>query len=240
MAAATRGHVSHSRLALWCPMLPDLTDIFSRYEAIRREADALFSHVTGKYPAETACHKGCSDCCHALFDLSLVEAMYINRAFNDAFPHSRERSRILELASETDRKLTKAKRELYNAQKNGESAGEIMRRAAVLRMPCPLLSEDSQCALYEHRPITCRLYGIPLAIGEDSHVCGQSGFGCGQRYPTVQLGKVQGRLEELSREIARAVGSRFDLDEVYVPLSMALLTRYDDAYLGIGKAGAED
>lgn len=221
-------------------MLPDLSEVFAGYEAVSREADALFSHVTGKYPAETACRKGCSDCCHALFDLSLVEAMYINNAFNEAFPHSKERSHILERASEIDRKLTKAKRELYNARKNGESSDEIMRRAASLRMPCPLLSEDSQCLLYDFRPITCRLYGIPLVIGGKSHVCGLSGFGRGERYPSVQLGKMQARLEELSREIAEKTGSRFELDEVYVPLSMALLTKYDDAYLGIGNARADD
>lgn len=222
------------------PMLPDLSEIFADYEAVRRDADALFGHVTAKYPAETACHKGCSDCCHALFDLSLVEAMYINGVFNEKFPHSRERSRILERASDIDRQLTKAKRELYLAEKNGESPEEIMRRAATLRMPCPLLDEDSQCVLYEHRPITCRLYGIPLAIGADSHVCGLSGFGRGTSYPTVQLGKLQGRLDVLSKRIAETVGSRFELDEVYVPLSMALLTRYDDAYLGIGEPRADD
>ena len=35
--------------------------------------------------------------------------------------------------------------------------------------------------------------------------------------------------------------SRFnELHTVYVPLSMALLTRYDEAYLGIGPARKED
>ena len=44
----------------------------------------------------------------------------------------------------------------------------------------------------------------------------------------------------MSRDIAAAVGSRFrELHTVYVPLSMALLTRYDDAYLGVGEAPKE-
>lgn len=221
-------------------MLPDLNPIFERYEAIRNEADAIFSHVAAKYPAEATCHKGCSDCCHALFDLSLVEAMYINRAFASAFPHGRSRSDILTRASDIDRKLTRTKRELYQAEKNGESPETIMQLAASLRMPCPLLNEDNHCLLYEHRPITCRLYGVPLAIGTASHVCGLSSFDQGTSYPTVQVGKLQSRLDDLSREIAETVGSRFELHEVYVPLSMALLTEYNDAYLGIGKAGADD
>ncbi len=57
----------------------------------------------------------------------------------------------------------------------------------------------------------------------------------------MHLDKIQARLEELSRDVAATVKSRFtELHEVYVPLSMALLTRYDEAYLGIGPARPED
>lgn len=41
-------------------------------------------------------------------------------------------------------------------------------------------------------------------------------------------------------EIRDRVQSRFkELHEVFVPVSMALLTNYDDAYLGIGPAPKE-
>ena len=62
----------------------------------------------------------------------------------------------------------------------------------------------------------------------------------GRSYPTVRLERFQARLDALSREIAETVESRFELGEVSVPLSMALLTRYDEDYLGIGPARAED
>ena len=55
------------------------------------------------------------------------------------------------------------------------------------------------------------------------------------------MDRIQDRLQDLSREIGEAVRSRFnELHTVYVPLSMALLTRYDEAYLGIGPARKED
>lgn len=221
-------------------MLPDLGAIFARYETLRAEADALFSHVSSRYADCVSCHPGCSDCCHALFDLSLVEAMYLNAAFQKAFPHGLERSKILERASVSDRKLARTKRALYEAEKKGESAEKIMERASALRMACPLLDENNRCQLYEHRPITCRLYGVPLAIGANSHVCGTSGFEKGANYPTVKLGLLQARLEDLSREIAAATRSPFDLHDIYVPLSMALLTRYDEKYFGLdGKRGQD-
>ena len=221
-------------------MIPDLSDIFEQYEQLRRQTDALFDKVARGCPNEVKCHESCSDCCHALFDLSLVEAMSINQAFQKAFKYGPERSAILEKASAVDRNLTKVKREMYREEKNGQSVNDIMLKASELRAPCPLLTEDNRCVLYEQRPVTCRLYGIPLEIGGQSHVCGSSGFTKGVAYPAVKLAKIQEKLEDLSRQIAERVGSRFDLSDIYVPLSMALLTKYDDAWLGIGEAKPED
>ena len=116
----------------------------------------------------------------------------------------------------------------------------IMEEAAKARIRCPLLDSNDQCVLYDYRPITCRLYGIPTAIGGKGHVCGQSNFAAGASYPTVHLDKIQERLDRLSVEIRDRVQSRFkELHEVFVPVSMALLTNYDDAYLGIGPAPKE-
>lgn len=221
-------------------MIPDLDDIFQRYEGLRAEADGVFRHLSAAYPDCVACRPGCDDCCHALFDVSLVEAMYINRAFLQKFEFGRARSEILQKASEIDRALARIKKDMFRAEKNGESAVAIMERAARVRMPCPLLNGDRECLLYDDRPITCRLYGVPTSIGGKAHVCGFSGFARGKSYPTVKLEKFQGRLEGLSAEIAGRVGSRFDLADVYVPLSMALLTRYDERYLGIGDAKTDD
>ena len=222
-------------------MIPDLSPIFSRYENLRAEADVLFARVRETQSGCVTCKEGCSDCCHAVFDLSLVEAMSLNRAFEAAFAHGPERSAILTRASETDRRLTRLKRELFRAEKDGESPEALMARAAQIRLRCPLLDGEDRCLLYEARPITCRLYGVPTAIGGHGHVCGFSAFEKGKAYPTVHLDKIQARLEELSREVARTVESRFsELHEVYVPLSMALITRYDEAYLGLGKAKPEE
>lgn len=221
-------------------MIPDLSAVFSKYESLRAEADALFSRVREAQPACVACKEGCSDCCHALFDLSLAEAMYLNRAFNRAFGHGPERSAILSRAAEIDRRLTRLKRDLFRAEKDGESPQAILARAAQVKLPCPLLDDDQRCLLYESRPVTCRIYGVPTAIGGQGHVCGFSNFEKGRPYPTVHLDKMQARLEDLSRELALTVGSRFtELHEVYVPLSMALLTNYDETYLGIGPAKPE-
>ena len=177
-------------------MIPDLSPIFSRYENLRAEADVLFARVRETQSGCVTCKEGCSDCCHAVFDLSLVEAMSLNRAFEAAFAHGPERSAILTRASETDRRLTRLKRELFRAEKDGESPEALMARAAQIRLRCPLLDGEDRCLLYEARPITCRLYGVPTAIGGHGHVCGFSAFEKGKAYPTVHLDKIQARLED--------------------------------------------
>lgn len=225
-------------------MEADFSSIFARYKALRATCDQLFVNVDKSCQGLVTCHKGCSDCCYALFDLSLVEAMYINQAFEAAFPAGPKRSAVVTRASEIDRKLTRLKRDLYRAEKDGASTEDIMAKAAQMRIACPLLDtsgECDSCLLYDDRPITCRLYGVPTDFAGQGHVCGFSGFARGSSYPSVHLDKIHASLEAMSREIGELVQSRFtELDQVYVPMSMALLTKYDAKYLGIGPAPKED
>ena len=62
-------------------IMPELTPVFTAYEALVAEADAVFARVGEMHPDCVTCKPGCSDCCHAMFDLSLVEAMYLNARF---------------------------------------------------------------------------------------------------------------------------------------------------------------
>ncbi|MDO5536594.1 MAG: YkgJ family cysteine cluster protein [Desulfovibrionaceae bacterium] len=221
-------------------MVPDLSPIFTQYERLRAYVDAAFNQVSNLCAGCVTCHSGCSDCCHALFDLSLVEAMYINRAFRQTFDYGPERSAILERAEKIDRQLARIKKNLYMESKHGEEEAAIVHEAAEMRVRCPLLDDSNQCVLYEARPITCRAYGIPTSIAGQGHVCGSSGFARGGQYPTVKLDKIQDALRDMSVAIEQAVNSRFDkLHEVYMPVSMALLTSFDDRFLGIGEARPE-
>ena len=219
---------------------PELDAIFQEYERLAANADVLFERVKAQFPDEVACVQGCSSCCSATFDLSLVEAMALNRAFNKEFGYGIRRSAVIEAANSADRQLTRLKRHYFQQAKSGISDSDILDEAGRERVRCPLLGLDETCLLYEHRPITCRLYGVPTVIGGKAHVCGTCRFEKGRAYPTVALDRIQDRLADMSRRIGAALGSRFrDLHRVYVPVSMALLTKYDDAYLGAGAPAKE-
>lgn len=221
--------------------LPDLTPVLKKYEALAADVDAIFARVRGEFPDAVTCHVGCSDCCHALFDLPLVEAVALNRAFNAAFPHGAVRSAILERADAADRAVHKIKRKAFKDEQAGVDTNTILEQLGREKIRCPLLIEEEgspetrRCALYEQRPLTCRLYGIPTAIGGKGHTCALSAFDPGERYPTVKMEALYERLATLSVELARCVGSGYSqIHTVLVPVSMALLTDYNAAYFGIG------
>lgn len=208
---------------------------FQKYTAIVKEVDAVFENVRAAHPEAVACTLGCSDCCHALFDLPLIEAMYVNKCFNERF-QGMARSAILDRASEADRQSYKLKRQIFKASEEGVPSSQLLEQVARMRVRCPLLNEHDQCDLYDVRPVTCRLYGVPTAFGGTAHTCGLSGFEEGKSYPTVNVDKLQDRLMLLSQELVDNLKTRHtSLAEILVPVSMALLNNYDEEYLGIIK-----
>lgn len=217
----------------------NLEPYFDKYKAIVNQVDAVFKKVQEEHQDCVRCKVGCSDCCHALFDLTLIEALYIRSRFDQVFKDN-ARALVIERANEADRAVYRLKRQAFKDHEKGKSEKQILEEMASHRIRCPLLNSEDQCELYEHRPLTCRLYGIPTVIGDKAHTCGQSGFEPGKPYPTVRLDAIQRKLYELSEELARDIGSRYPkLAELLVPVSMALLTEYTDEYLGVTGAATE-
>ena len=218
----------------------DLTPYFNKYEELVEKADEAFERVKEAYADCVKCKEKCADCCFALFDLTLIEALYINYKFNEKFKGTRK-TELLEKANRADRRIHKLKRRAYKDFQAGKTEAEILGEMAVERVRCPLLNEQELCELYGNRPLTCRFYGIPTAIGGQGHTCGRSGFKQGQKYPTANLDDVHNQLQQISAELLRDIQSRsIRLADMLVPLSMALISDYDDAYLGIAEDKAEE
>ncbi|MFZ5570042.1 MAG: YkgJ family cysteine cluster protein [Thermodesulfobacteriota bacterium] len=211
----------------------DFSKFFHEYEALVATAEQAFDRVKREYAAEVACRQGCSDCCHALFDLSLIEAMYVNHHFNRLCTGD-TRDQILEKANRADRKIYRIKKSAFDELQKGKDEVDILGAMSMERVRCPLLNDSELCDLYDFRPITCRLYGIPTSNADVSHTCGKTGFVQGRPYPTVKLDMIHQRLYDLSTQLVASIPTRFvKMADMLVPLSMSLLTVYDDEYLGI-------
>ena len=217
----------------------DLTSYFKKYEALVAQSEGVFDRVKSAYADCVKCEEKCSDCCFALFDLTLIEALYIHHKFNEKYQGT-EKIELLEKSNRADRQIYKIKRKAFNDLNAGKNEGEILAAMALERVRCPLLNEKELCDLYESRPLTCRFYGIPTAIGGAGHTCGKSGFIQGEKYPTVNLDAVHSQLQQISAELLRDIKSKnIKLADLLVPLSSAVILDFDDVFLGIAEEPEE-
>ena len=155
-------------------------------ETLFAAIDQAFVAVRQAHPEAIACGKGCADCCHAVFDVSLVEAVNLQAHFQGLDPTVREQIAVA----------------AQEAKQAWEQVMEARLDPAVARIRCPLLDTQGQCLCYEARPVNCRTYGIPTVIDGKGHVCGLSGFEPGISYPTVNLASLQQILHDLSVQLA--------------------------------------
>lgn len=124
--------------------------------------DGWFRRCLDKYPDLIVCHKGCSECCRGLFDITLLDALYLKRGF-DMLPGSiktecvQKASRRLELLTRVN--TTFVEPWLLNGIPEDDWDALMPEDDEA---PCLLLSNSGVCQVYEHRPMTCRLNGIPL------------------------------------------------------------------------------
>ncbi|HUV49676.1 MAG TPA: YkgJ family cysteine cluster protein [Anaerolineae bacterium] len=211
----------------------DFSPFFRKYEEIVTMADAVFERVKKEHPECITCKQECCDCCYALFDLSLIEGLYINYQFNKKIK-GKERDRIIDKSNKADREGCRIKKKAYRDFEAGKKEDDIIMDIAEKRIRCPLLNEHNLCDIYQYRPITCRVYGIPGSIGGSGHTCGKSGFVEGKQYSTVNLDILQNNLYKISAELVKEIKSSYvNMADLLVPLSMAILTNYDEEFFGL-------
>ncbi|WP_244148714.1 YkgJ family cysteine cluster protein [Desulfonatronum thiosulfatophilum] len=172
-----------------------------------------------------------------MFDLPLIEALYLNHHFHGVLPKE-TKNQILTKADQADRASYKLKFQAYKSQRDGVETDVILEDMARKRVRCPLLNSQDRCDLYAFRPITCRLYGIPQEINSKARTCTLTKFEAGVPYPSVHIEKIHQMLAALSMELVASLNTKYSqMADILVPPSMALLTVYDDEYLGLKKSG---
>jgi len=167
---------------------------FGALEDLMAEVDRRFEETRRRYPREVRCRRGCTDCCYAPFDLSLAEALYLARAFR-RLPRRVRR--------EVERRLEKYEKQWETEVPKPVDPFALSR----VRLRCPFLDDRGLCVVYEFRPLTCRIYGLPLSLGEETVVCPRSGFEPGKTYPTVLFAEVLRRLAEISEDLVPKGGN---------------------------------
>lgn len=136
--------------------------ILQNYGALLSTVDRWFNSCISVSPEKIRCVQGCSECCRGLFDITLLDAWFLKTGF-DRLEESTKRD-VLSKVSKRLHSLQSAWPELdqpYFLNIRPEEEWEKLMPDED-ETPCPLLSDAGECLLYEYRPMTCRLHGIPL------------------------------------------------------------------------------
>ena len=170
-----------------------LSQLFHSYELLADKADEAFQSMEKEHGVCIKCERHCSDCCHAVFGLFLIETAYLKEQFDRLAPEiCRE---ALQRCNEAERAIKRLEIKLQNYEDDQQMQIQILAKE---RIRCPLLNENQECILYAHRPITCRVYGIPTKIHGKAHACGKAEFKKGESYPTYDMDRVYRDLYTLS------------------------------------------
>jgi Fe-S-cluster containining protein len=206
--------------------IPDLLD---RYQSLSEEADHAFERVVREYGPLVKCRIRCSDCCHAVFGLFLIEAAALREHF-ESLPREKRREALLR-AKKADKDLSRIQKRLEVYDSDLPMKGYALSKQ---RVKCPLLDEDEECILHSHRPITCRAYGIPTSIHGKAHVCPKSDFKRGEAYPAFDLDGAYTELYRLSKEmLIREKAEDSDKASLLISLSKAIRTPLQKIIRGV-------
>lgn len=193
----------------------DLNRLFKSYELLVDKADVAFRKMEKGHGTCINCERHCSDCCHAVFGLFLIEAAYIKQHFDQL--DSKVGREALLRCNDTERALKRLEIRLKNCEEDPQMQALVLARE---RIRCPLLDENQDCILYPYRPITCRVYGIPTKIQGKARVCGKAGFKKGESYPAFDLDGVYRDLHSLSRELLNSA-EKSDPEKASLLISVA-------------------
>ena len=125
------------------------------YRELLSRADAWYAAAKAARPDAVPCTKGCRDCCLGLFDVTPADRDLLREGLAAADPAVRadivSRAKAIVDAHGLGDDLDGWSDEKIDAV--CDAAGDV---------ECPVLGPAGECRLYEHRPLTCRLAGIPL------------------------------------------------------------------------------
>ena len=97
----------------------------------------------------SSCEKGCNACCYLIVDSTAIEAEMVRR-YMEEYLDDDERSRVL-------KKIKEAKRHYPDPVGTDEEFPDaLVEKHFAMNIPCPFLSSEGLCTIYEVRPINCR------------------------------------------------------------------------------------
>ncbi len=131
----------------------------SDYRQILLDADEFFRRVAIEQPSQLSCGEGCSLCCHGLFEIGSGDVPIIAAGLEQL--HPMRRRKIIRRSME----MLATYRQPDLRECSPEDKEAFFERTK--SVGCPNLDDRGACMMYEHRPLVCRTFGLPLRDGDD-------------------------------------------------------------------------
>jgi Fe-S-cluster containining protein len=137
----------------------------SRLATLARRTDDWFKRASAALLSQVPCRAGCSRCCVGPFPITHLDVSLLQEGLKRL--SANRRKGIEERAAKQISALESAQPKLKESPYLDRWTDiEIDRVVTEFRdYPCPALDQNGLCALYEHRPLTCRSMGIPTEEG---------------------------------------------------------------------------
>jgi Fe-S-cluster containining protein len=108
------------------------------------------------------CGQGCTRCCYGPFAITLLDELELQEGLQ-ALPSQAQRdiqTRAQFQVATMEAAFPRLTQSRHLDQWSEHDVDELVTRFGDL--PCPALSADGRCLVYAHRPITCRMMGLPV------------------------------------------------------------------------------
>ena len=128
------------------------------YRSILDRADAFFRSVMETQPENLQCGRGCSLCCYGLFEVGSADIPILDEGLSGLHPSRRQM--IVRRAAEI---IAESRHPNLRESTPYEKDAFFARTASVA---CPNLDDSGACMVYQHRPLVCRTFGLPLRDGK--------------------------------------------------------------------------
>lgn len=195
---------------------------WTRYEQACGQVAEEFSRNLALHGERIHCRRGCSYCCYQLFQITELEAAVITRAVREMPALDRDD------LGQRAREYLPRREEILRQHGLIEAWGQLPPEGT--RLACPALSPEGACRIYQHRPLICRKFGIPLYNPDKPHrvfAC-ELNFRTGEEIDDPHLVQIQTGIHQSWRQVQddynQAGGRR---DELPITVASAILGDFE-------------
>ena len=137
-----------------------MQEILADYRQLLGGIDDWFAGCIGRSGEQITCRPGCSACCRGLFEISLLDAALLQSGFAELVEPLKEQVLVKARLRVSDlRQRWPEFQAPYILNRLPNDEWQNMPEDDL--PPCPLLGANGNCLVYQSRPLTCRLHGLP-------------------------------------------------------------------------------